>query len=138
DRHTISTEGWPTESGEISVSFEVGALEGSARYIIDGRASGATTHSILLIESTGLLRLDLTAGTPNRGPMVPPGNHQVRLRCGDGRTQVVLDGARVLDVAGTPTWHEAAYVGSRYAAPFDPPNGASRAFTVRSYEEVSP
>src|SRR5690606_38581964 len=58
DRHTISTEGWPTEAGEICISAEVEADATRTRWLIDGRGSGATVMSRLFLrDGTNALAL---------------------------------------------------------------------------------
>lgn len=114
DNHTISTAGWPTTAGEISITFTVGASE-KPRYIVDGRMSGATTNSLLMVDTAGRLRVDLVAGKVNLGPVLALDvAHHARLVMAGGRTHVFVNGGLVFDLPDTPTWGAAATVGQRW------------------------
>src|SRR5690606_22185658 len=63
DRHTISTEGWPIEAGEISITWELAEAcpSGTACFVFDGRLPGADTTSPLQIwiGSTGNVTISI-------------------------------------------------------------------------------
>src|SRR5690606_1042435 len=133
DLHTISTEGWPTESGEISVTFTVGAstLE---RYIIDGRSGDNGARSRLTVSNQGLLRFYRPDGSFVDGPEVTIGvKHVVRLLQEGGRTKVFLDGAEVMDVSGTLSWSTMATLGRAFNSALSL-NGSISSLRVRSFE----
>jgi len=134
DRHTISTEGWPTTEGEITISFTVG--ESTAhRYIIAGRASGDTARSILMVSNQGLLRLYRPDGSFATGPSVTLGvQHVVRLRPEGERTKVFLDGVEVMDVSGTLSWAPTATIGRHFTLPNESLNCSISSIRVRSFE----
>src|SRR5690606_23600823 len=114
DRHTISTEGWPTESGEIGLVFTLtNPPEGIHRYIIDGRATGDAERSILLVHPDGRLRLDFVAGTGSVfGPTLDVGHsYQARLRVAGGQASILLDGVTVIAAEGVLSWAPVARIG---------------------------
>lgn len=139
DRHTISTEGWPTEAGEISVTFFLGPSN-NHQYIIDGRAAGDVQgKTLLLVERQNKkLRLDIVPGQAVTGPILEAGKwYSVKILVRDGRTRVLLDGVEVINVAGTPQFASTATIGNRFEQD-ESINGPIRSLRIRSYEEVSP
>jgi len=135
DRHTISTEGWPTEAGEISVTFSPGPSD-THQYIIDGRAPGDTTgKTLLLVERLQKrLRFDIVPGQAVTGPILEVGRWYVtKIVVRDGRTRVLLDGVEVINVEGTPQFALTATIGNRFEQD-EPLNGSISSLRVRSFE----
>src|SRR5690606_18761744 len=133
DIHTISTAGWPTESGEISVEFAAGEST-VHRYIIDGRSGDYSAGSRLLVSHQGRLRLYRPDGSFVEGPEVTLGvQHVVLLRPEGERTKVFLDGAEVMDVSGPLSWAPTATLGTSYNSS-ETLNGYISSIRVRSFE----
>ena len=145
DRHTISTEGWPTTEGEISMVVELNEplSEGRNAWLFDGRDAGDLMGVNPYIQPDGRLRFRV-AGTVygSASPMLTwevGRPYALRFLRKGGQTYIYRDGALVYSVA-TPDWAwvPSAHLGMNFSFTGPDVAIAIRSLTVRSYEEVSP
>jgi len=137
DRHIVSTEGWPTTAGEVSVVFRLDAIAGQVA-LIDGRSttSGLTT---VFVENRRLRVFMAGFNSGPIGPLLEAGKtYRLRLWADSGGMYMSLDGVQVLHRPGIPlSWSSAAHLGNSVLG-IEQINGSIRSLIVRSYEEVSP
>lgn len=137
DRHTISTEGWPTEEGEICISAEVGADATINRWLIDGRGPGATGNSRLVVrQGTNVLALLGPQGLVEGGT-VTAGQHRICVHASGNTIRLSVDGVVVAqgDAVAPMEWFPMATIGSAYPTTGGTEiDGSIRSLTVRSFE----
>ena len=140
DQHRISTEGWPTESGEICVSFVPGPL-GELKWVLDGRSSTITGATrILLRNDTNRLEV-LGAQGGLAGPTLDEGQaYTACVKREAGQVSLILDGEVVASAASANPflWAPEAGIGGSTLVFTQRLNGSIRSLRIRSYEEVSP
>lgn len=116
DRHTISTEGWPTEEGEISISFVSGDPAATGRRTLF--AGNAQTSCRLWILPSGNLQIGNCPDWPsNLGTedvqIRDGGRHTVTIRRRAGRVSIWLDGEQKIDSERPPlTWDPEVHLGT--------------------------
>lgn len=135
DRHTISTEGWPSGDGEISVVFteDVTADADAVRIILDSRPGGTIGFSVR-VTTEGDLGVT-SGGSFVRGPALTPGvpYHARFTRTGSTLT-VYLNGVKVLERELPPwEWDTTATLG-RHPTGSNIFNGSISSLRVRSFE----
>lgn len=121
DRHTISTDGWPTEAGEVEIVLHYDQVIGRPERIFDSRSSGDLEHFTLFISSFPGNPLTLSL---NQTPIVQSSSlswevgkvYRFRVRRTlDGEIELFRDGVRVAAASGPPlSWSPSAVLGSRY------------------------
>ena len=150
DRHTVSTEGWPTESGEISLVYTpqgvgigtwmylaattaIGEARPSGFYLYRISASGALVF--------GLRRGDTISAQATQGLEWENGrSYHVRVRWSPERAEIWRDGVLLRSWVPTvvPDSQPGTAVIGTHLSGTNPAQGSIRALTVRSYKEVSP
>ena len=143
DNHTISTEGWPTEAGEVELVFYYGGhFSTRPERLIDGRSSGDLEHYTLFISSFPGAPLTFSL---NATPIVQSSSlsweagkvYRVRVRRTlDGEIELFRDGVSVAAASGPPlSWSPRAVLGARYDF-FEGQrfNGSFSFLRIRSFE----
>lgn len=116
DRHTISTDGWPTEAGEICLTTTIGRASGTA-VILDGRPGFVSQGPLLSMTPSG--RIDWTSsGTTLQGPVVPKGvAHVICAGRRDGKLTLSVNGVSVPPIDGPAlAWEPMAVLGDSVGA----------------------
>lgn len=137
DRHTISTEGWPTTEGEISVTVTVGDTD-STPVIIDGRATSGDVGPMLYVtgaatNSIGWRSDSVTLTAPN--VIERHKTHRIVAGRRDGRLYLVVDGVRHEGPEAPPLdWQGVAILGRGRVTTFQGLNGSISSLRVRSFE----
>lgn len=141
DSHTISTEGWPTESGEISFAFQLdeapSGTTSTYQYILDSRVAEESS-TFFAVRGDG--RFFVGGGVPSASPVtwVAGQTYAIRVRAEGGVVRVWRNGVLIHEAAGGFVWGGAtARLGARFTNT-QQLNGSISSLTVRSYEEVSP
>src|SRR5690606_21522952 len=121
DRHTISTEGWPTEAGEISITWELAETcpPGVSCFVFDGRLSGGDTTSPfhIWINSAGNVTISFYSVVfASIGQQPAPGVlTTVTARRRDGVLEIYRDGTLVTAKAADPfVWNSESNLGRRF------------------------
>lgn len=137
DRHTISTEGWPTTEGEICISAEVGADATIKRWLIDGRGPGETGNSRLVVrQGTNVLALLGPQGLVEGGT-VTAGQHRLCVHASGNTIRLSVDGVVVAqgDAVAPMAWFPMATIGSAYPTTGGTEiDGSISSIRVRSFE----
>jgi len=150
DRHTISTEGWPTESGEISLVYTPqGVGIGTAMHLVTTTSSSANQPSgfyLYRISETGSLVFGMRRGDTVHGQNTQVlawengRSYHIRVRWSPERAEIWRDGVLLRSWVPTvvPDSHpDVAFIGINVFGG-NPAQGSIRSLTIRSYEEVSP
>ena len=150
DRHTISTEGWPTESGEISLIYiPQDVVYSTEMYLVATSYIGAGNPSgfyLYRIRASGALGFGLRSGdirseqTTQELVWEIGRSYHIRVRWSPEQAEIWRDGVLLHSWVPTivPDSHPAmAYIG-RSPAGGGHVQGSIRDLRIRSYEEVSP
>lgn len=149
DRHTISTEGWPTESGEISLVYTPQSVDIGSTYLVNTTGGGENQPSgfyMYRITASGALVFGLRRGNTLHGQTTPSlawengRSYHVRVRWSPERAEIWRDGVLLRSWVPNvvPDSHpDVAYIGMSVFGTLQA-QGSIRSLTVRSYEEVSP
>lgn len=115
DRHSISTEGWPTEKGEISFTFSPGPIGGDGRTILAGGASVSCRIQVL---ASGALQVGHCPGwtslTASGLTWDPSASYVGKLsRDAGGTVKLSVNGAVVVEGVRPPfTWDPEMNIGT--------------------------
>lgn len=137
DRHTVSTEGWPIEAGEVSLVYTPGQVENAGRFLISAHTFGVVGWEFYVRNDDTMSFFVHNDGTfiYSSAPLTwEPRPYALRVRWGDGIVSFWRDGVLVgtrsmsRPPAGiTPT----ASIGSR-ASSSGWMNGAISSLRIRS------
>jgi len=106
DQHTISTEGWPTDNGSISVAFKFEEFSESFSIILDARTSSSSGFNIHYDRSNGRL-VHRQGSRLLLGPTVETGKpYFVELRRKGPKVEMLLNGVLV---ASDDDWEPWSY-----------------------------
>lgn len=139
DRHTISTEGWPTEAGEVSVVFSLGQEQSASdyRYLIDGRGPGGVPNVSYVYIRNDRISVQTTEGTVPSGVLTweVGRTYHVRVRVADGSVYLYRDGLQIGTGAGTfLPWSATALIGRGIWSVGEHINGSISSLRIRSSE----
>jgi len=148
DRHAISTDGWPTESGEISLVYTPQAVGVSYNmWLVDSMGFQNSGFDLYRNYASGALvfrlrrRGDGTSSQSTQSLVWEKGrSYHIRVRWSPERAEIWRDGVLLLSWVPTrvPDSHSGtAYIGGGEGS-LSRVHGSIRDLRIRSYEEVSP
>jgi len=101
DQHTISTEGWPTEEGEVSATFTIQRTPGLFQHILNSRRGGSGNDEFVLeIRDLGSVTLRGWGGQQNSVETVSWESgrpYRVHVAWGPWGRRVKLDGVTIME-----------------------------------------
>jgi len=120
DVHTVSTSGFPTATGEVSITYRLAEAcpAGQLCMVFDGRSGSVTAAPTISIGTTGLIQLGGIGSTLLLGAAPAPGATETfRFARQDGMLFAFRDGALVAAVPRSDmAWAPTAHLGLRYTA----------------------
>lgn len=139
DRHTISTEGWPTTHGSIEVEFRIDEAPQNFAIILDGRSSTPVGFNIHYDTGTGRLNHRQDARIM-AGPTIELGTwYRVRLEREGGDARMYVNGVLVASESDWPVWSYpyqsgVAVLGKHSSQTASYVNGPISSLRIRSFE----
>ena len=144
DRHTISTEGWPTEAGEVSFIYTPGTIDDESKYFVSAMTYTSVGWEVYVRFGSPLAFMSHASGSSQIVESDPltweTRPYHIRVRWRTGEVVFWRDGVEVgrgsLNLVPAGPLPSTARIGRRESS--GGLNGSIRSLTVRSYEEVSP